>query len=168
MSFLLKQAISKLVSNTTDIQTILGEKADASLTYTKTQVNDKILGLIDSAPAALDTLKEISQALNNDSDFGGSVVSSLAEKAPKASPTFTGTAAFENVSGITKDMIGLTNVDNTSDKLKAVSEATTAQLALESATNAPTFTGRASFSGGFLLRAGQRQAVLNQWWDLTR
>ena len=117
MSFLLKQAINELVSNTTDIQTILVEKADASLTYTKTQVNDQILGLIDSAPAALDTLKEISLALNSDSNFGGTVVSSLAEKAPRASPTFTGTATFENVSGITKDMVGLTNVDNTSDKL---------------------------------------------------
>ena len=63
MSFLLKQAINELVSNTSDIQNTLVEKAGASLTYTKTQVNDKILGLIDSAPASLDTLKELSLAL---------------------------------------------------------------------------------------------------------
>lgn len=40
-------------------------------------------------------------------------------KAPLASPTFTGT-----VSGITKSMVGLSNVDNTTDLLKPVSRAT--------------------------------------------
>ena len=40
-------------------------------------------------------------------------------KAPKESPTFTGT-----VSGISKGMIGLGNVDNTADKDKPVSDAT--------------------------------------------
>ncbi len=40
------------------------------------------------------------------------------EKAPKDSPTFTGT-----VSGITKTMVGLSNVDNTSDVNKPVSTA---------------------------------------------
>ena len=148
MSFLLKQAIKELVSNTSDIQAILLNKADTNVTYTKTQVNSQISGLIDSAPASLDTLKELSLALNSDSNFGGTVVSSLAEKAPRASPTFTGTATFENVSGITKDMVGLTNVDNTSDKLKILSDATVAALLLKSAKNAPTFTGVASFSGG--------------------
>lgn len=47
-------------------------------------------------------------------------------KAPIASPAFTGT-----VSGITKSMVGLGNVDNTSDANKPVSTATNAALALK-------------------------------------
>ena len=47
----------------------------------------------------------------------------LDSKAPIASPTFTGT-----VSGITKSMVGLGNVDNTSDANKPVSTATQTAL----------------------------------------
>jgi hypothetical protein len=50
----------------------------------------------------------------------------LALKAPLASPTFTGT-----VSGITKAMVGLGNVDNTTDLLKPVSTATTTAIGVE-------------------------------------
>lgn len=46
------------------------------------------------------------------------VADALASKAPKESPTFTGT-----VSGISKAMVGLGNVDNTSDMDKPVSTA---------------------------------------------
>lgn len=48
-----------------------------------------------------------------------SLQTTLDEKAPLASPTFTGT-----VSGITKGMVGLGNVDNTTDLLKPISTAT--------------------------------------------
>lgn len=47
----------------------------------------------------------------------------LSAKAPTASPTFTGT-----VGGITKSMVGLANVDNTSDLNKPVSTATQTSL----------------------------------------
>ena len=70
----------------------------------------------------------------------------LNDKAPLASPTFTGTVA-----GITKSMVGLENVDNTSDANKPVSTATQTALdaKLASSTAAttyapiasPTFTG---------------------------
>jgi hypothetical protein len=61
---------------------------------------------------------------------------SLALKAPLASPTFTGT-----VGGITKSMVGLANVDNTTDALKPVSTATTTALGLKANLVSPTFTG---------------------------
>jgi hypothetical protein len=48
-----------------------------------------------------------------------SLVSDLAAKAPLASPTFTGT-----VGGITKSMVGLGSVDNTSDATKDAASAT--------------------------------------------
>jgi hypothetical protein len=55
-----------------------------------------------------------------------------------ASPTFTGT-----VSGITKAMVGLTNVDNT-DANKPVSSAQLAALNLKANLASPTFTGTVS------------------------
>jgi len=57
------------------------------------------------------------------------LVTDLGLKAPLASPTFTGT-----VSGITKTMVGLSNVDNTSDTAKPVS--TAQQTALDLKANA--------------------------------
>ena len=57
-------------------------------------------------------------------------------KAPLNSPTFTGT-----VSGITKAMVGLGNVDNTTDANKPISTATQTALDLKAPKAAPTFTG---------------------------
>jgi hypothetical protein len=57
-------------------------------------------------------------------------------KAPLADPTFTGTVA-----GITKSMVGLGNVDNTSDASKPVSTAQQTALDLKSNIASPTFTG---------------------------
>ena len=56
--------------------------------------------------------------------------------APIASPTFTGT-----VSGITSTMVGLGNVDNTSDANKPVSTAAQTALDLKAPLASPTFTG---------------------------
>ncbi len=72
----------------------------------------------------------------------------LALKAPLASPIFTGT-----VSGITATMVGLGNVDNTTDLLKPISTATqtaldtkssNSDLALKAPLASPTFTGTVS------------------------
>jgi hypothetical protein len=54
------------------------------------------------------------------------MITKLGTLAPLADPTFTGT-----VSGITKTMVGLGNVDNTSDLNKPLSTATTNALALK-------------------------------------
>jgi hypothetical protein len=60
-------------------------------------------------------------------------------RAPIASPTFTGT-----VSGVTKSMVGLSNVDNTSDANKPVSTAQQTALNLKANLASPTFTGTVS------------------------
>lgn len=60
-------------------------------------------------------------------------------KANLASPTFTGT-----VSGITKAMVGLPNVDDTSDANKPVSTAQQTALNLKANLASPTFTGTVS------------------------
>lgn len=59
--------------------------------------------------------------------------------APLNSPTFTGT-----VGGITKGMVGLPNVDNTSDSNKPVSNAQQTALDLKANIASPTFTGTVS------------------------
>lgn len=65
----------------------------------------------------------------------------LALKAPLANPVFTGT-----VSGITKEMVGLSNVDNTSDLAKPISTATATALAgkLDATANAVSASKLAS------------------------
>lgn len=58
--------------------------------------------IIDSAPAALDTLNELAAALNDDASFSTTVTNAIAAKAPLASPSFTGTVNFSDatVTGI--------------------------------------------------------------------
>ena len=46
-------------------------------------VNTKIKEIIDSAPEALNTLKELSEALNNDPDFAATIINSLEGKVDK-------------------------------------------------------------------------------------
>jgi hypothetical protein len=65
--------------------------------------------------------------------------------APAANPTFTGT-----VSGITKSMVGLGNVDNTSDANKPVSTAQQTALDLKAPLASPTFTGTVTMPNGFV------------------
>lgn len=60
----------------------------------------------------------------------------LDAKAPTANPTFTGT-----VSGVTKAMVGLGNVDNTTDLDKPVSNAVQTALNLKANIANPVFTG---------------------------
>jgi hypothetical protein len=69
-----------------------------------------------------------------DSKLASSAASST--YAPLANPTFTGTVA-----GITNTMVGLGNVDNTSDANKPVSTATQTALDLKSPLAGPVFTG---------------------------
>ena len=65
--------------------------AKLSLTYaTETYVGTAVSNLVDSSPAALDTLNELAAALGDDPNFATTVTNSIALKAPLASPSFTG------------------------------------------------------------------------------
>ena len=120
--------IDKPISNAT--QTALDLKA--STTYVDTKVAD----LVSSAPSTLNTLNELAQALGSDPFFSTTITGYIGTKAPIDSPTFIG-----NVSGITKAMVGLSNVDNTSDANKPISSATQTALDTKAPINNPTFTG---------------------------
>ena len=116
------------------------------VTNRNSAISTAVNNLINSAPGTLDTLGEIATALAADESAAAALTTVVNSKAPLASPTFTGT-----VSGITKSMVGLGSVDNTSDSAKPISIATQTALdaKLTSATAAttyapiasPTFTG---------------------------
>ena len=81
-------------------------------------VTDQIANIINNAPTALDTLKELSDALGSDSNFSTTMTNSLATKAPIASPTFTGTVTIPAGASIS-------GYDLIADRSTAVSDAVT-------------------------------------------
>jgi len=102
---------------------------------------DLLKPISNATQTALD-LKATSSALNlkaNSTDVALKAdITDLNLKAPIASPTFTGT-----VSGITKAMVSLTYVDNTTDLLKPISTATQTALNLKaSLTGIETLTNK--------------------------
>jgi hypothetical protein len=91
----------------------------------------------------------LADALGNDANYASTITTALGTKAPIASPTFTGTVTIPSgasisgyallagptftgtVGGITKSMVGLGNVDDTTDANKPVSTATQTALDLK-------------------------------------
>ena len=110
-------------------------------------VGTAVSNLVNAAPESLNTLKELSDALGADANYASTITTALGTKAPIASPTFTGT-----VGGITKSMVGLANVDNTTDANKPVSTATQTalDLKLDSSTAASTYLTQALASTGYV------------------
>ncbi len=65
--------------------TTQGTNNDSTKLATTAFVQSRIAEVIDSAPAALDTLNELAAAINDDSSFSSTVTTSLGEKLAKAS-----------------------------------------------------------------------------------
>jgi hypothetical protein len=86
----LANAIGNDPSYATTIQNQLATKANQTTTYTKTEVDTQFSNLIDSAPTALNTLKELANALANDANYATTVQNQLALKANQ-STTYTKT-----------------------------------------------------------------------------
>ncbi|KVC85472.1 gp53-like domain-containing protein [Burkholderia ubonensis] len=57
---------------------------------TKADLAQKVAALVDQSPEALNTLKELANALGNDPSFATTMTNALAQKAPIESPVFTG------------------------------------------------------------------------------
>jgi hypothetical protein len=136
---------------------------------TKLYADNAIAALVGTAPAALNTIAELSAALGDDASVISSLttvvgnklnssdaattyetITNVALKAPIANPAFTGT-----VSGITKAMVGLTNVNDTSDADKPISTLTQAALDLKGSQSdldlkapiaSPSFSGIVDFT----------------------
>ena len=99
---------------------------------------ESILGGISNIdlPATLDTLNELAAALGDDPQFLATLNTNIGLKAPINNPTFTGT-----VGGVTKSMVGLGNVDNTTDANKPVSTAAQTALDLKAPLASPALSG---------------------------
>jgi len=128
---------NKSTSSTLGRSDVLYPSQNAVKTYVDATVSS-------GAPDADNTIKG---KLRLAGDLGGTAdlprVPALALKAPINNPTFTGT-----VSGITKAMVGLGNVNNTSDSNKVISILTKAALALKAPLASPTFTGTPTLPSG--------------------
>jgi len=147
------QAALNLKANAADLA-LKASLASPTFTGTVSGIDKSMVGLgsVDNTTDAAKPVSTATQAALDLKANAGDVNSALALKAPLASPTFTGT-----VSGITKTMVGLGSVDNTSDAAKPVSTATqsaldlkanagdvNSALALKAPLASPTFTGTVS------------------------
>ena len=98
------------VSNNTQIATTAFVKA-------------AIAAVVDGAPEALDTLKELADALGDDPNFATTITTEIGSKLSKASNL----SDLDNIA-TARANIGLGNVDNTSDASKPISTATQTAL----------------------------------------
>jgi hypothetical protein len=113
----------------------------------KSYVDDTVAAVIDSAPAALDTLNELAAALGDDADFAGTVTTALATKLPLAGGTMTGAIAMgtSKITGLgdptsAQDAATKTYVD-TADALKLNLTGGTMSGAIAMGTNKITGVG---------------------------
>ena len=84
--------------------------------------NTKISELLDGAPEAMDTLKELADAIAQNSDIMSALQSAIGNKANEAE--LSGHISdTNNPHTVTKEQLGLENVDNTSDIDKPISTA---------------------------------------------
>lgn len=119
--------LSRLSGVSANIQTQLDLKATlASPTFTGSVTLPSTTSIGDISSTEISYLDGVTS----------SIQTQLNSKAPLDSPTFTGI-----VSGITKTMVGLSNVDNTSDTDKPVSTAQQTALDLKASLSGATFTG---------------------------
>jgi hypothetical protein len=123
-------AITTAVSDHNADETNVHGIADTSVLVTQTDLTNAINGASvdqsDLAGTGIDWNSADDRFDLDNTYITTATQTALNLKAPLASPTFTGT-----VSGITSTMVGLGNVDNTSDANKPVSSATATALALK-------------------------------------
>jgi hypothetical protein len=117
---------------------------------TKGYVNTQIAAVVDSAPAALDTLNELAAALGDDASFSTTVATSIGTKVAKAGDSMTGALSMGNnkitdlgTPTASTDAVNKTYIDTlfgstTSAAASATAAATSATSASTSATSAAT------------------------------
>lgn len=110
-----------------------------------------IAALVNSSPAALDTLNELAAALGNDANFATTMTNALALKAPKADPMFTGTTNATQGLKVSGDLVPTALVADVNDYAPAGFSAIS--LLRLTANAAPrTVTGLAGGQHGRLIR----------------
>ena len=82
------------------------EKNKITDTYTKAETDAKISGLVNSAPATLDTLNELATALGNDPSFATTITAQIGQKVDKISGKGLSTNDFTDEYKAKVDAIG--------------------------------------------------------------
>ena len=114
---------------------------------TKTYVDAKVAAVLDSAPAALDTLNELAAALGDDANYASTTTAAIATKLPKAGGTMTGAIAMSNnkVTGLATPTAGTDVTHKTyvdaGDALQVLKAGDTMSGALAMGTNKITGVG---------------------------
>ena len=91
----LSNEVTRAKSEEVRINTALNNVYTKTETFSKSEVTQKIKDIVGTAPAALDTLQEIAKALNDDSNFAGTVTNELSKKVKKSGDTMTGTLSIK-------------------------------------------------------------------------
>ena len=141
-------AVSDHNSDTTSVHGITDTAALATKNYADNAVSQEAITTASNLGTAISNHNSATTSVHGIADTSALATKTYVDdadsdlqdaidlKAPIANPTFTGT-----VSGITATMVGLGNVDNTSDLNKPVSTATQTALDLKADLAGPTFTG---------------------------
>jgi hypothetical protein len=130
---------------TSAIQTQIDNKANSA--------NPTFTGTVSGITKAMVGLGDVDNTADSAKPVSTATQTALDAKSPLASPTFTGTvtvptlAVTTTATGITKTMVNLGNVDNTSDANKPVSSATQTALDAKLALSGGTLTGALTLSG---------------------
>lgn len=97
---------AKTHADTKETPTGAQAKATQALNDAKTYTDGKVAGLVNSAPATLDTLKELSDALGGDSNFAATVAGQIGGKMDKSQRGIAGGVAGLNAQGQVIDAAG--------------------------------------------------------------
>jgi len=130
-----------------DVANTITLAVDTSVIADKTYVNTAISNLINSAPAVLDTLKEIADALGNDANFATTITTALATKLNITTAASTYLALADTDERIQDVVGGMVSGNTESTGLAVTYDDPTGKLNFEITTaNLPGFTEAAQDS----------------------
>lgn len=151
-------AVSTHSSDTTSIHGIADTSELATKSYADNAVSTEAITTSSNIATAVSNHNSATTSIHGIADTSALATKTYVDdadalKADKSSPTFTGTVTIPTLSvtttatGITKSMVGLGNVDNTTDADKPVSTATQTALNAKLDLAGGTMTGHLTLSG---------------------
>jgi hypothetical protein len=123
------------IDSTVATKTYADTAAASARTAAESYADAAVGVLTNASPALLNTLDELAAALGDDANFAGTVTTALSQKAPLASPTFTGSVtlpATTSIGDVSNVEIGYLN---------GVTSGVQAQIDAKAPLASPTLTG---------------------------
>ena len=108
----------------------------------KAYVDSEVAGVVDSAPAALDTLNELAAALGDDANFSTTVTTSIGTKLPLAGGTMTGNIVMSSTETVDGRDLSIDGAKLDGIESGATADQTAAEIRtlVESASDSNVFT----------------------------